>query len=68
MVKYIWHNCQVNLEHCQIMQITILHYKSIFEPRHEISNNVVCGTSRDSDQPARMRSLIRAFASPFSIL
>ena len=29
----------------------------------EISNNVVCATSKVSDQPAHMRSLIRAFAS-----
>ena len=34
----------------------------LFEPRHEISNNVVCGTSKASDQPAHMRSLIRVFA------
>ena len=32
------------------------------EPQHEISNNVVCATSKASDQPAHMRSLIRAFA------
>ena len=32
------------------------------EPRHEISNNVFCATSKASDQPAYMRSLIRAFA------
>ena len=38
------------------------------EPVHEISNNVVCATSKDSDQPAHMRSLIRAFASRLSIL
>ena len=31
----------------------------IIEPRHEISNNVVCATSKASDQPAHMRSLIR---------
>ena len=31
------------------------------EPRHEISNNVVCATSKGSDQPSHMRSLIRAF-------
>ena len=31
---------------------------------HEISNNVVCATSKGSDQPAHVRSLIRAFASP----
>ena len=35
---------------------------------HEISNNVVCATSKASDQPAHMRSLIRAFASRLSIL
>ena len=35
---------------------------------HEISNNVVCGTSKASDQPAHMHSLIRAFASRFNIL
>ena len=40
----------------------------IIEPRHEISNNVVCATSKASDKPAHMRSLIRAFASRLSIL
>ena len=38
------------------------------EPRREISNNVVCATSKASDQPAHTRSLIRAFASPLYIL
>ena len=33
------------------------------EPVHEISNNVVCATSKASDQPAHTGSLIRAFAS-----
>ena len=33
------------------------------EPWHEISNNVVCASSKASDQPAHMCSLIRAFAS-----
>ena len=32
-----------------------------YEPRHEIPNNVVCATSKASDQPAHTRSLIRAF-------
>ena len=41
---------------------------SIYEPWHEISNNVVCETSKASDQPAHTRSLIRAFASRFNIL
>ena len=40
----------------------------ILEPLHEISNNVVCATSKGSDQPAQTRSLIRAFASHLNIL
>ena len=40
----------------------------IIEPRHEISNNVVCATSKVSDQPAQTRSLIRIFASRLNIL
>ena len=38
------------------------------EPVHEISNNVVCATSKASDQPANTHSLNRAFASCLSIL
>ena len=38
------------------------------EPRHEISNNVVCATSKGSDHPAHTRSLFRAFASHLNIL
>ena len=34
-------------------------------PWHEISNNVVCVISKSSDQPAHMRSLIRAIAGRF---
>ena len=37
--------------------------KNTFEQRHEISNNVICVTSKASDQPAHTRSLIRAIAS-----
>ena len=40
----------------------------LIEPQHEISNNVVCGTSIGSDQPAHTGSLIRAFASCLDIL
>ena len=40
----------------------------IDEPRHEISNNVVVVTTKASDQPAHMRSLIRAFAGRLNIL
>ena len=39
-----------------------------FEPVHEISNNVVCATSKASDQPAHVCSQIRVFASRLSIL
>ena len=42
--------------------------KDIIEPVHEISNSVVCATSKASDQPAHTRSLFRAFASHLSIL
>ena len=38
------------------------------ELQHEISNNVVCATSKGSDQSAHTRSLIRAFASRLNIL
>ena len=38
------------------------------EPRYEISNNVVCATSKASDQPAYTRSLIRTFVSHLNIL
>ena len=41
---------------------------SIYEPRHEISNNVVGAISKASDQPAHKGSLIRAFASRLIIL
>ena len=41
---------------------------SAFETRHEISNNVVCATSKASDQPAHTRSLIRVFSSRLNIL
>ena len=30
------------------------------QPRHEISNNIVCATSKGSDQPAHTRSLVKA--------
>ena len=38
------------------------------EKRHEISNNVICVTSKVSDQTAHTHSLIRAFASHLDIL
>ena len=38
------------------------------EPRHDISNNVVCATNKATDQPALTRSLVRAFASRLNII
>ena len=49
---------------CKIL--SLCHFT--FEPQHEISNNVVCATSKASDQPAHTHSLIRAFASRLNIL
>ena len=43
-------------------------YLFIFEPWHEISNNLVCATSKGSDQPAHTHRLIRAFAGRLNIL
>ena len=45
-----------------------LHYNTKYEPQHEISNNVVCATSKASVQPAHMHSLISAFAGRLNIL
>ena len=42
--------------------------RETYEPCHEISNNVVCATSKGSDQPAHTRSLIGAIASRLNIL
>ena len=42
--------------------------QSLFEPQHEISNNVVCATSKASDQPAHTLSLIRVFSSRLNVL
>ena len=37
-------------------------------PQYEISNNVVCASTKGLDQPAHLRSLIRAFASHLKLL
>ena len=57
---------QVGLNKFNIMNDTGT--KIMCEQVREISNNVVCATSKASDQPAHTRSLIRAFASRLSIL
>ena len=48
--------------------IHVHHLDALYEPRHEISNNVVCATSKGSDQPAHTRRLIGAFACRLCIL
>ena len=50
------------------MGINIIMTIGTFEPRNEICNNVVCVTSKGSDQPAHTRSLIRAFTLRLNIL
>ena len=62
----------VKYEH-NIMKYNMLLNSTTFcklynEPVHEISKNVVCATSKGSDQPAHMRSLIKAFARRLNIL
>ena len=48
---------------------TMASFKAIlFEPLHEISNNVVYAASKGSDQPAHTRRLIRAFACRLNII
>ena len=52
----------------KMLHISIRHFKNYtFDPRHEICNNVVCATSKASDQTAHMRSLIRDFANRLNI-
>ena len=48
--------------------VTLHIYSFTYSPRHEISNNVVCVTSKASDQLVHMGSLIRDFASRLNIL
>ena len=55
----------VKVPHCWKSDVAA---KTPYEPVLEISNNVVCSTSKASDQPAHTRSLIKAFASRLTIL
>ena len=57
-----------NWSHRTLAQNIQYNYHQIIEPVHEISNNVVCATSKASDQPAHTHSLNRAFASRLSNL
>ena len=38
-----------------------------YEPRHEISNNVVCATSKGSDQPGHTHSLMMMMMMSWSL-
>ena len=51
-----------------MLYISIVTDVITYEPVHEISNNMVCATSKASDQPAHLRSLFLAFASRLNIL
>ena len=53
---------------CEFGPCFVMYYLIKFEPVYEIFNNLVCATSKASDQPAHTRSLIRAFAGRLSIL
>ena len=55
------HNQHLNMSSLQC-------FKILYEPVHEIANNVLCATSKASDQTAHTGRLIRAFASRLSIL
>ena len=54
-VNFMWQNLKEKLN-------TVKKHSLTFEPRHEISINVVCATCKGSDQPVHTHSLIRAFA------
>ena len=41
--------------------------ESTNEPRHEISNNVACATSKAANQPAHMRSMTDRFYLSYGI-
>ena len=48
--------------------VTNFNIQITYELVHEISKNVVCATSKASDQPVHTRSLIRSFACCLNIL
>ena len=67
---WLFYNCFLIYTQAMVHQtaIPVLTVYQLFEAEHGISNNVVCATSKASDQPVHMRNLIRAFASRLSIL
>ena len=63
----VFHN-ETQVFGCNIVFHEILSYSILYEPRHEISNNVVCATSEALDQPVQTHSLIKALAFRLNIL
>ena len=63
MLLYYW----IYLHYCKKV-IKCLASLLFYEPWHGISNNVVYTTSKTSDQPAHICSLIRAFDCRLNIL
>ena len=60
---------KLDILHSDLLDFDILKLlRTAFEQRHGISKNVVCASSKASDQPAHTRSLIRTFASRLNIL
>ena len=73
MMILITTNCHLFISKagkCPFVYMWTVEARSKFtnEPWHDISNSVVCATSKGSDQPAHMRRLIRDFASRLNIL
>ena len=61
--------CRLSMhDFTKYVRLYLYAYACIFEPRHEISNKVVCATSKASDHPTLTRSLIRASACHLSII
>ena len=60
LIWWIWKPCSWGYKIVSILKSN--------KPGHEVSNSVACATSKASDQPAHMWSLIRAFASRLNIL
>ena len=72
LIQYGKHHCALKNAKkwfCEILELLTFCAKvTMYELRYEISNNVVCATSKGTDQTAHARSLIRAFASGLNIL
>ena len=66
----IWWPSNRNCTYLAFVYLYLIVFCECFtiEPCHEISDNVVCVTSKGSDQPAHTRRLIRFFTSRLNIL